>query len=531
MISGDAPNILTQPNDSLAVRKLDHCRSSGVPLNWLVIGMLSFLCVQTASLLLFLGMGSPLTAISAIGIVFLIWSADINLRKCYGQNPRVSLRVLLVCMVFSISLFVLGGEGRFLYANTDWQVRGTLLHDLARYPWPFAYSDTSRGAMILRAPLGMYLIPAGIAKLTGENSADIWLLLQNSLLLSMILAAGSSFFPTPRQRWVGLLIFFGFSGMDWIGRLLVGKPLDRHLEQWSMLQYSAHITQVYWVPQHCLAGWIGALFYLLWRTNRISLAVLGSAVPLLALLSPFALIGIIPFALHAGFSTLWQRKITIADVVLPLLAGALAIPALLFLTAGSGSVGSRASLPDPIVYGASLLLEVVLPLIGVFICRRAHIFGYMTSVLMLAALLLIPLGHIGDGADFVMRASIPSLAILAVLMAHLLSRPIDTRHQRLAAGLIVAGFAAGLPTPITETIRALRFPHAPRPLCNYFGMLPGGSVTYTIPAKNLPDPIRPNTIAIIKSGNATHCWDGPWPPGQTVGLFDSIPQVPAETYN
>lgn len=530
MSASDDRNRMIQPADLPQIQESYSRLSNGVPLNWLVTGILALLGLQTTSLLLFLDMSRLLTAASWVGLALLIWSVHKNLSRHSDDDLRIPWRVLLVCIVFSMSLFVLGGEGRFLYANTDWQVRGTLLHDLARYPWPFAYTDASKGAMILRAPLGMYLLPAGIAKLTGENSSDILLLLENSALLSMVLAAGSIFFRRIRDKWIALVIFFGFSGMDWIGRLLINKPLDRHLEQWSTLQYSAHITQVYWVPQHCLAGWIGALFYLLWRKNQVSLAVFGSIVPLLAFLSPFALIGIIPFALHAGVSALWQRKIFPVDVVLPLLAGLLAIPALLFLTANSGSVGSRASFPEPEVYGASLLLEVGLPLIAIFLCRKAHVFGYATSILMLAALLLIPLGHVGDGADFIMRASIPSLAILAVLMAHLLSQPVETRNQRLAVGLIGTALLLGLPTPITETIRAIRFPPAPRPLCNFFGMLPGGSVTYNIPAKDLPALIRPHMIPIVKSGDAKHCWDGPWPPGQTVGLFDPIPQVPAQTY-
>src|SRR4029079_442931 len=76
-----------------------------------------------------------------------------------AKLPPVRYRVFAGAFVIAVVLFMLGGEGRFFYANTDWQIRDAVLRDLATNPWPFAYKLNGT-AYFLRAPVGMYLLPA-----------------------------------------------------------------------------------------------------------------------------------------------------------------------------------------------------------------------------------------------------------------------------------------------------------------------------------------------------------------------------------
>src|SRR3546814_106374 len=188
------------------------------------------------------------------------WSSDVCSSDLASKGPAWR-RMFLLALV-ALAIFVLGGEGRFFYASPDWQVRDSVLRDLVVYPWPFAYSF-DRHVELLRAPLGMYLLPAISGKAFGLRAADLALLIQNSLLLTLIFGLGSMLFTTSRARARALVIVIFFSGMDVIGQLLQwhvnGHPFPDHIEQWGITQYSSHITQASWVPLHALAGWLGAV--------------------------------------------------------------------------------------------------------------------------------------------------------------------------------------------------------------------------------------------------------------------------------
>ena len=58
--------------------------------------------------------------------------------------------------------------------------------------------------------------------------------------------------------------------IDIVGQIVTHRPIWLHLEQWAGLQFSGHLTQAFWVPQHALAGWFFAAFYMLWRDRRLA---------------------------------------------------------------------------------------------------------------------------------------------------------------------------------------------------------------------------------------------------------------------
>ena len=76
-------------------------------------------------------------------------------------------------------------------------------------------------------------------------------------------------------------------------------------------------------------------------------------------------------------------------------------------------------------------------------------------------LLILPLVNFGPGNDLVMRASIPSLAVLAIGVCRVLTEktadPKDSR-KKLVLGCMLA---VGAVTPIQEFARAILFPAWP----------------------------------------------------------------------
>ena len=458
---------------------------------------------------------------AAAAMLLLFVGARGAIDACYGPGPTV--RTLLAAAAVATLLFILGGEGRLLYANSDWQVRDAVLHDMIAYRWPFVY--TARGqAEVLRAPLGMYMLPAIVGKGAGLASADVAMLVQNSVLLALLLALAATLYPRLRVRLVALLVFIAFSGMDVVGALwmyfLEGMPLSSHIEPWAHIQFSSHLTQAFWVPHHALAGWCGALFFLLWRDGKLPLVVPLGALPLLALWSPFGAIGAFPFVVHAGFRSLTEGRIHIGDILFPVIACALALPALVYLTVAAATVGVR---PYPISPDTYLLFQLIeiLPYLGAVtalgLCGR---FAGATLAIVAVCLLLFPLVQVGPSSDFMMRASITALAILAVQVADVLTtnESLDRIHYRRWRVALVCILAVGSVTGLLELARSFVYRPVPWTQCTLMrswdqmaDLTHSTKSTYAAPVSALPYWMRPVAPQIVTSADdPPQCWPRPW---------------------
>lgn len=496
----------------------------GLGLRWLLAVLLGWLALMQAALWGFLGLLGEISLTLFLAALVALQSSV--LRSQHWGQIRIPLPRMGGLLLVSLLLLALGGEGRFFYANTDWQVRHAVLRDLTIYPWPFAYAPVNDGGtLVLRAPLGVYLLPALVGKLSSPHGAELALWVQNSVALALVLALGSALFATLRQRWIALGVVIGFSGLDGLGQWLAGKSLLLHLEQWAGLQFSSHVTQAFWVPQHGLAGWIFACLYLLWRRRLVPLAALVAVMPLLALLSPLAVMGCVPFAIHAGLASLAQGRLKgkagYRTIAVGLLACALAAPGLEYLAAGSRSVGGGPSAANFNGYGLFIALEIGVYAYGLWQAGRAgggkrwgKLGGQFVAAPLLIAvgtLVVVPFGQIGGGMDFCMRASIPALAVLSVMVADLLGQPAGAAGRRL----VLVPFVLGLATPLGEIGRALVYPPSPQVVCSYLGVVPNGASTYVAPLRALPAMLQKADRAMVRPHDPPRCWNGPWPDAAT----------------
>jgi len=481
-----------------------------VPIGWLFGLLASWLALDTLLLSQFLGFGQPWLTLA--GLALSAWLIVATVRAS-GRAEGPSVATLLVCVAIAAVVLVLGGEGRFFYANPDWRLRDALLADMARHPWPFAYA-TPDGIEVLRAPIGMYLIPSLGGKLWGQAGGDLLLLIQNAILDGVLLALGSTLFATRRAKLVALGCFLAFSGLDIVGQLMGGHAAlltpTVHLEAWGSTQYSSTITLFFWVPQHAFAGWCGALAVLLWRTGAVRASVPLLLFPLLLLWSPLAGLGLLPFMLWIGIESLIRRQITFADIGAVLGALLLSLPTLLYLKSGGDAVGARIFPLNPIAYLLFELLEVLPFLLGAAAVAKGR-FGAMLFAITAVSLLLIPFVQIGWSIDFAMRASIPALAILPVLIAEALAcTDLSALRRRVLIGCLAFGSFTGL----AEIARAVSFPVSPAPHCpltnqwRRYADFTMASSSYLARVRALPAPMRPARPAIIAMASA--CRDLEW---------------------
>lgn len=491
-------------------------RPFGIPLVWLAATLLALAATGNLLLPAFLGLSPVFDA-----MLVLVGVAAIGWAVVHGAETteRIAGKTIAACLAIACALLLFGGEGRLLSASTDWRVRDAVLADLGGHAWPFHYAMPG-GPSMLRAPLGMYLLPA-LAGGGGQRALDVALLVQNVLMLGLMLALASSLFAPGRARRIALATLVLFSGFDVVGTLAMrwaGHPAPFfHMENWAPAsQYTALFTQMSWAPQHAIAGWACALFYLLWQQRKLPIGCLAAVVPLFAFWSPLAAAGALPFALLAALRG-W-RSIRLRDIGTGLVAVLIILPALIYQHAGSASVASGRNPIEPGIYALAVAIEVLPLALPALLLRGPSRFGRGTLLLALAMLLLAPLWRIGLWKDFQMRITIVPLIVTAAAFADLLVRAKEAGDRRVAA-LLATILAVGSLTVVSELFPEVTMRAAPPPRCSLIGVWyrqpadirTGPPNTYVTPVRAMPPIMQTPAKAVIDPArDPRECWSRPW---------------------
>lgn len=403
------------------------------------------------------------------------------------ETRRVSRANVVAALLTAFVLAAISGVGGYGHQdNPDWLKHNAILADLVERPWPVIYEVEGQPRPLVYY-LGFYLPAAGLGKVAGWPWANQALFLWAWLGLTLALL----WFLTLLQRTGpgAYLLFMIFSGLDVIGRAIVlaidpelVKPFVRafaHIEHWAFgWQYSSNATLLFWVPNQAIAGWIatGMLVFTILNPSQTSRRWQLLVVGLTALWSPFVAAGLIPFLLadfvlqHGSLVQRVQRYVS-----LPNLAGLLVMIAagLFYASQGQGlppSLGAPAGFslsftPNLIkrtgsgalawlVLLAFWLLEFGLYslLIAIANRRRWDAPARGLFIAMVVCLLFFPLLRVGTFIDFVMRASIPALFVLALFLGWTLFSRATARGLRIA---LVALLLIGAATSLVEYRRHL----------------------------------------------------------------------------
>jgi hypothetical protein len=493
---------------------------TGLPLSALAAMLLALFAADNLLLLAFLGLSPLLTLLAVLTVCPLVAAL---VARAIRTDITVPWRGIAIAGLIALCLFLLGGQGRFFYANPDWQIRDAILADLTKNSWPFAYLVEEKPA-ILRAPIGLYLLPS----LAGTGWNEIAMLLSNSIRLSLIVALCWPLFAQNRDRFIALAIFLFFSGLDIVGtaafsHLGVDVSWD-HLERWNFNnQYSAHITQVFWVPQHAMAGWLCAVAFLLWQRGHASIGLFAAAIPLVALWSPLAIMGAVPFALLAGVSVLKNGDWTARDISIAAVSLALALPALWYLKIDAVSLGSSFRPIAALAYILLICLEVLPFIIALLLSAQSDVRDRILIWLVFACLLVMPFYQIGINSDFQMRASIMPLALLALLFGQWFARLVASwKLFPMAVTSVVLLLSVGAVTPFMEIRRALLNGPSPAPLCSLVGVwdkqkdaIVAPYATYFAYVDQLPAFMRGQAV-LAGTQDPDICWSKPWVMPETI---------------
>ena len=112
----------------------------------------------------------------------------------------------------------------------------------------------------------------------------------------------------------------------------------QHLAWWNpFFQYTSHVTQIFWVPNHAFPGWWLAALALLHARREIDSAILIVAFAFLFFWSPLAAAGAMPIV---GYLVLRRDHAHLlrAPIVVPCLVALCFLPIVVYLGADAGSV-------------------------------------------------------------------------------------------------------------------------------------------------------------------------------------------------
>ena len=187
----------------------------------------------------------------------------------------------------------------------------------------------------VRYALGYYMFPGLLAKWLGKTWDEVFIFLQTwvglTLLLMLLLKK-----TRPQKPIVFVSVFLLFSGLDFLPSIALSEASDlfAHHEWWARLfAYEGHATLFLWVPQHALAGLLGIAMLLPGEKPRpSSLALLGTSV---LFWSPFAAIGLAPFAVAAVIRDFRPAMKNWSDLICGLLTG---IPLFAYLNSGTAEI-------------------------------------------------------------------------------------------------------------------------------------------------------------------------------------------------
>ena len=435
-------------------------------------------------------------------------------------NKANAEKLVLAAVIIGFWVYF-SGIGKLIFQTDDHTTRNLLYEILVNYEWPV--EDYGHG---LAYYIGFWMPAAVWGKIFGLQAGYIFQMVWAGAGLWLVY-----YLICQRLHCVKLwplIVFMGFSGLDWLGNLAMYASLDdiwgnNVIEWWSgYWQFSSNTTQLFWVFNQCIYAWLAMMLILREKNNRSLIFILGC----ILITCPFPFVGLAIFAVL--FMLTRRYKVDKAEYmvgqkgwVVPFLKDTITIPNIIgggvtgLLTASflmgnmAAGMGDASSLMSPkiiaLMFAAVIVAIAALYVLGIitdkigsatlgrniivavvsvvaFLVYNKLMFAtfghgepviYITFIffevgvywiavyeyqkkkpeywVMMATLLFCPLIEIGVTGDFCMRASIPALTLLTIMVIETI------RESNMAKNYIVRNaciilLILGCVTPMHELL-------------------------------------------------------------------------------
>lgn len=388
-----------------------------------------------------------------IGLLF-VWFDDhlhFHFQQRWGnvyQGNRVgaALTILLVLGVLAVS-----GIGGIGFQEPDWSKHNLILGDLVARDWPVKYSYFGKPIALVYY-IAYYLPSALIGRWSNLQIANLALICWSAIGLVLTLCWFQLL--VNRRAWWIPLFFFGFSGLDLLGWSLVTfvpaeflpqahwpsewlswRRWDSYITRWH---YTAHLVSIFWVPNQALAGWCATGLFLFTSLVVDSRRYTIFICALLLFWSPFAVIGLVGLLLIDFLykdTTLFlkcKKYLSIPNICGFFIFGLMAVfygtklesivPTLDIPIRRGILFGEAKNWVDGFKWFHLLIISYLLEfgLYAIFVRLSGTMLSQKTAWLFRGTIVLLcltPLYVYGEFNDLAMRASIPALFFLSVVVA------------------------------------------------------------------------------------------------------------------
>ncbi len=370
---------------------------------------------------------------------------------------RAGLPKILLMAVLCVVWVYLSGIGKFAFQNFDHMWRNAILEKLVNNDWPVIIPDASPHfekpvAMIYYFTL--WLPAACVGKIWGLEAAHTFLFYWCviGVMIVMLLLCGKLKKWSP---WI-MLAFILFSGLDTVGDFILHNSGDftwfntNHIEHWATgFQLSSMSTQLFWVYNQAIPAWIITLLLLHQKDNRslifiYAFSLMGCTLPAIGLIPVVAFLGIarvvktydLKKPLKENAAPILKEALTFENAIAGVLT---ALVSYLFLKTNSASTGGF-RMTDMHKLMMSYLLMILLEFLVYYFAIYSRKKRDPLYWISLISLLIVPMIRVGTSIDFVMRASIPALVILFILIMETLleSRKAKTHVQTAVITVLLA---------------------------------------------------------------------------------------------
>lgn len=433
--------------------------------------ILAYLYLVIPNLIFFINWCNIPTALicSAVLISGLFFTIK-NAPKIWSPNTKKEKILVLSVLLISALWVCLSGIGGFMFQNNDHGVRNALFDIMLIKKWPVCINENEA---FLSYYIGFFLPPAVIGKYfkdlyIGFACQYIWALTGVFTFFYLILA------HLKQKNLFPVLFFIFFSGLDIIGMYyLHNEPFvyttTAHLEWWGFHQYSSMTTQLFWVFNQAIPAWIIISIFLNEKNNK-SLVFLYVC---LFLNSTLPAVGLLPFLIYfiikngaddikevftqkhlksAFFDALSIQNISSVLILFPVLYFYLTSNYLKeYVHFGDYKISSyQQTKINPLTVLVFWILEA-----GVFLlCTIRYNFKNILYWMVFIILLCLPFCKIGNASDFEMRASIPSLVFLFLIVVRTIQDKKIFENKILKIMLFIF-ILIGAITPFNEISRSV----------------------------------------------------------------------------
>jgi len=384
--------------------------------------------------------------------------------------PEISRENILntVIILFIIIIWVyFSGIGKFVAQNSDHFLRNGIFQTLVFEKWPIVNFYPSvkyyNKPISLVYYFGFWLPSAIIGKLFGLTAGYIAQMIWASMGIFLFYFLIIAKYIQKIIFWPLLVLIF-FSGLDILGMYLLGNKfsdvsITAHIEWWGIpFQFSSMTTQLFWVFNQAIPLWLATLLLIIQKNNRciaviIALIMITSTLPFVGLVI-LAICVIIRNIISKNLKKkvmFFLRDIFTFENIIG--GGLIGIISFLYLKTNISS-GSNGFLYYQSIKGTVFLwflfyiIESGVYFIVIWKYQKNNYLLYY-STLWLA---VCPWIVVGNSYDFCMRASIPALIVVLLLVIDTINKSYSIKDFKTFIAIIII-LIIGSFTPIKEITR------------------------------------------------------------------------------